>query len=130
MDLTDAAARSSLPPHLVAQVGEYVARLGPFDPVFVHGDITANHVYVEDDRLVGVIDWGDALVTDRHVELIQAYRDLFQCDKALLRVFLEVSDWPVGKDFPHRALGFGLHRQAIGLAQHPSIDVFMPIAAR
>lgn len=130
VDVVEAARRSSLPPHLVAQVGDFVARLDPFGPVFIHGDLTANHVYVEGGRFVGIIDWGDALVTDRHLELIQVYRDLLGCDTALFRAFLEASDWPVGKDFPRRALGFALHRQAVGLAQHPSIDVFMPIAAR
>jgi hypothetical protein len=45
---------------------------------------------------------------------------MFGCDKALLRVFLEACDWPVGKDSP---------RQAQGLAQHHTMDVFEPIAA-
>jgi hypothetical protein len=53
---------------------------------------------------------------------------MFGCDKALLRAFLEASDWPVGKDFPRQALGLALHRQAVGLAQHHTMDVFEPIA--
>jgi hypothetical protein len=130
VSVTEAATRSSLPPHLAAQAEAYVARLGPFDRVVVHCDITQNHVYVEDGRFVGIIDWGDALVTDRHVELIQIYRDTLCCDKALFQVFLEASGWPVGHDFPYRALAFALHRQAVGLAQHNTIDVFMPIAAK
>lgn len=128
LDLAAAAARSSLPPHLIAQVDDYLARLGPFDRVFVHGDLVANHAYVADGRLVGIIDWGDALVTDRHYEIIQIYRDMFRCDKALLRVFLEASDWPAGADFPRQALGLALYRQAVGLAQHHTMDVFQPIA--
>ena len=130
LDVAAAAEQSSLPPHLVAQIDAYLARLGPFDPVFVHGDLVAMHVFVENGRLTGIIDWGDALVADRHYELIQVYRDLFDCDKALFRVFLEACDWPVGKDFPHRALGLGLYRQAVGLARHHTMDVFEPIAAR
>lgn len=129
-NVTAAAERSSLPAHLVAQVDDYIARLGPFDNVFVNGDIVANHVYVENGHLVGIIDWGDAMVTDRHLEIIQIYRDMFNCDKELLRVFLEASDWPVDRNFPRRALGFALHRQAVGLAQHTNIDVFEPIAAQ
>ena len=50
---------------------------------------------------VGIIDWGDATVADRHYEIIQVYRDLFHCDKALLRVFLEAADWPMSDDFPY-----------------------------
>jgi hygromycin-B 7''-O-kinase len=64
------------------------------------------------------------------LEIIQIYRDMFECDKALLRVFLDASGWPVGNDFPHRALGLGLYRQAVGLTLHHTMDVFEPIAAR
>ncbi len=129
LNVAAAAEQSSLPPHLIAQIDDYLARLGPFDRVFVHGDLTENHVYVENGRFAGIIDWGDAMVTDRHYELIQLCRDMFRCDKALLRVFLAASDWPVGKDFPRQALGLALHRQAVGLAQHHTMDVFEPIAA-
>jgi aminoglycoside phosphotransferase (APT) family kinase protein len=124
-----AAGRSSLPPHLIAQIDDYLAALDPFDRVFVHGDLCANHVFVENGRLAGIIDWGDAMVTDRHYELIQLYRDMFACDKALFRAFLEASDLPVTKSFPRRALGLALYRQAAGLVQHHTMDVFEPIAA-
>jgi hygromycin-B 7''-O-kinase len=124
-----AAAQSSLPPHLIAQIDAFLARLAPFERVFVHSDLCANHVFVEHGRLAGIIDWGDAMVTDRHYELIQVHRDMFGCDKAQLRAFLEASDWPVGKHFARQALGLALHRQAVGLAQHHTMDVFEPIAA-
>ena len=130
LDVAAAAKRSSLPPHLVVQAEAYVAGLGLCDRVFVHGDLVANHAYVENGRLVGIIDWGDATVTDRHFELIQVYRDLFRCEKALFRVFLDASEWPIGEDFPRQAMGWALYRQAVGLTQHHTIDVFMPIAAR
>lgn len=129
LDVAAAAARSSLPPHLSAQIDDYLTRLRPFDRVFVHGDLAAMHVFVEGGRLTGIIDWGDAVVTDRHYELIQVYRDMFRLDKALLRVFLEASDWPLGEDFPRQALGLSLYRQAVGLVQHHTMDVFEPIAA-
>lgn len=129
-NVTAATEQSSLPPHLVAQVEDYLARLRPFDPVFVHADLVGNHVFVENGRLTGIIDWGDAMVTDRHCEIIQPFRDMFDCDKSLLRAYLEASDWPISQDFPRQALGLALHRQAVGLAQHPTMDVFEPIAAR
>lgn len=129
MNVAAAAQQSSLPPHLIAQIDDYLARLEPFDRVFVHGDLVAMHAFVENGRLTGIIDWGDAMVTDRHYELIQLYRDMFRCDKALLRVFLDACDWPVGKDFPRQALGLALYRQARGLAQHHTMDVFEPVAA-
>ena len=129
LNVAAAAEQSSLPPHLIAQIDGYLARLGSCDRVFVHGDLVAAHVFVEDGRLTGIIDWRDALVTDRHYEIIQLYRDTFGCDKALLRMFLDACDWPVGKDFPRKAMGLALHRQAVGLAQHHTMDVFEPIAA-
>jgi hygromycin-B 7''-O-kinase len=129
LNVAAAAEQSSLPPHLIAQIDGYLARLGSFDRVFVHGDLVAAHVFVEDGRLTGIIDWGDAMVTDRHYEIIQLYRHTFGCDKALLRMFLDACDWPVGKDFPRKAMGLALHRQAVGLAQHHTMDVFEPIAA-
>ena len=69
-------------------------------------------------------------MTDRHYEIIQIYRDLFHCDKALLQVFLEVADWPLAEDFAYRAMSLALIRQAVGLTQHHTIDVFMPVAER
>ena len=129
VNVAAAAAQSSLPPHLIVQIDDYLARLGTFGCIFVHGDLVASHVFVDNGRLSGIIDWGDAMVTDPHYELIQLYRDMFGCDKALFSAFLAASDWPVGKDFPHRTLGLALHRQAVGLAQHHTMDVFEPIAA-
>ncbi len=130
LDMATALRASSLPPHLIEQADTFLEALPPFDRVFVHGDLTANHVYVENGRLAGLIDWGDALVTDRHNELIQIYRDLFGCDRALFDAFLEASGWPIGPEFPRLALGHALHRQTVGFAQHHSMDVFEPIAAR
>ncbi|HEY3178634.1 MAG TPA: aminoglycoside phosphotransferase family protein [Casimicrobiaceae bacterium] len=129
LNVAAAAEQSSLPPHLIVQIDDYLAQLESFECVFVHGDLVANHVFVDNGRLSGIIDWGDAMATDRHYELIQLYRDLFACDKALFRAFLGASDWPIGKDFPRQALAFALHRQTIGLAQHHTMDVFEPIAA-
>jgi len=111
-------------------VDDSLAEIEPVDCVFVHGELISSHVFVENGHLSGIIDWGDAMVTDRHYEIIQLYRDLFNCDKGLLRVFLDASGWPVSKNFPRQTLGLALHRQAIGLTQHHSMDVFEPIAAQ
>jgi len=130
LDVRSAAERSSLPPHLVEQVEDFVERLPPFDRVFCHGDLVAQHVFVEDGRVTGIIDWADAIVTDRHYELAQVFRDTFDCDEELFRVFLDASGWPIEPDFPVRTLGHALRRQAMMLAQHVSGDVFEPIAAK
>ena len=87
------------------------------------------YVFVENGRLAGMIDWGDAMVTDRHYEFAKLHLDLFNCDKALLRAFLKASDWPAGADFPQKAMALALYRQAHGLAQHHTMDVFYTLPA-
>ncbi len=124
-----AARRSSLPPCLIPQIADFLLRAGPFDAVLVHGDLMFRHVFVEHGRLAGIIDWGDAIATDRHYELAKLHLDLFDGDKALLRAFLEASGWPVSEDFPQKAMALALCRQAQGLAQHPTIDVFYTLPA-
>lgn len=129
-DLAEALRRSSLPSHLAAQAEAFVAGAPPTPPVFVHQDIVGNHVMVENGRLAGLIDWGDAIAGDPYLELIQPHRDMFGCDKGLLRAFLEGAGWTPPEDFARRALAAGLRRQAIGLGQHHSMDVFEPVAQR
>lgn len=130
LDVVAAAERSSLPPHLIAQVDDYLARLGPFDPVFVNGDMMYRHVFVVDGHLTGIIDWGDAIVTDRHYELAKLHLDTFDGDKGLLRAFLAASDWPIARDFAQKGLAHALYRQAFGLVQHHSMDVFYKLPDR
>ena len=51
-----------------------------------HGDLKANHIFVDGDRLVGVIDWGDAVVADPFWELARyAHRGDAQSLLLLLR---------------------------------------------
>jgi aminoglycoside phosphotransferase len=47
------------------------AALRPWTPVFTHGDLQVDHVFVDGDEITGVIDWsdagqGDALFEPRH----------------------------------------------------------------
>ncbi|WP_052852216.1 phosphotransferase family protein [Streptomyces avicenniae] len=54
-------ANGVLPADLVTrnrQVAE--AALRPWTPVFTHGDLQITHVFVEDDQVIGVIDWSEA----------------------------------------------------------------------
>jgi aminoglycoside phosphotransferase len=126
LDIAEGVGRSSLPEHLRHQAPGYVQRLGPMDPVVVHSDLCAMHVFVEHGRMSGIIDWGETAVADRHHELIQVYRDLCACDPERFRAFLDAADWPVADDFAQRTLGHALVRQSRGRR----IDVFLPVAAR
>ncbi|MEM7768205.1 MAG: aminoglycoside phosphotransferase family protein, partial [Pseudomonadota bacterium] len=120
------AAMSSVPGRLAAQAADFVAEIAtlPPDPVFVHGDLMALHVFVDGDTLTGIIDWGDALVADRPYELAKLHLDLFEADKALLRRFLGAYGWPKDAAFAQRCLAQAFLRQAHCVAQHGRCDVF------
>ncbi len=54
-------ANDVLPRELITrnrQVAE--AALGPWTPVFMHGDLQIAHVFVEGDEITGVVDWSEA----------------------------------------------------------------------
>jgi aminoglycoside phosphotransferase (APT) family kinase protein len=44
--------------------------------VLIHGDLGAEHVLVDGDRITGVIDWGDAAIGDPAVDHGRLMRDL------------------------------------------------------
>jgi hygromycin-B 7''-O-kinase len=130
LNIKAAAQQSVLPVHLTEQVDDFVKQLTPFDKVFVNGDIVAMHVFINNGRLSGIIDWGDAVITDRHYELGKLCLDIFPGDKKLLQVFLKASNWPIKNNFPAQALGMALYRQAVGLTQHHTFDVFYQLPDR
>ncbi len=43
--------------------------LRPWTPVFVHGDLQVDHVFVDDDKVTGVIDWSEASQGDALFDL-------------------------------------------------------------
>jgi aminoglycoside phosphotransferase (APT) family kinase protein len=43
--------------------------LRPWTPVFVHGDLQVDHVFVSDDKVTGVVDWSEASQGDAHFDL-------------------------------------------------------------
>lgn len=103
-------AWGSLPSHLVGQIDDYVVAPSPVRRL-VHADLTVDHIFVDRVRLVGIIDWGDAMVTDPYYDLGALYLDAFGCDPSLLRAFLDGYGWTVGADFTRRAMSATLmHR--------------------
>lgn len=133
-NVREAALRSSLPLHLAEQASDFVARMGihnrPEDRVFRHGGLSPRHILVENGHLSGLLDWGGAMVDDRHSELPRLLLDTFLGDKILLRLFLEAARWPVGRDFPRRALAHTLARQADARSRHGFSDLFLVPARR
>jgi aminoglycoside phosphotransferase len=45
------------------------AALRPWTPVFVHGDLQVAHVFVDGDRIIGVVDWSEAARGDALYDL-------------------------------------------------------------
>ena len=123
LNYRQAAQQSCLPAHLCDQVPAFLSKLEDFDECFVNGDMVKPHIFIQDQNLSGLIDWGDACVTDRHYELGKLC-NTFDWDKRLLKTCLEAAHWPFTKHFAKQALGLSLIRQAVGLTQHHTFDVF------
>ncbi|MFM2076545.1 MAG: hypothetical protein RJA49_435, partial [Actinomycetota bacterium] len=43
--------------------------LRPWTPVFIHGDLQVDHVFVADDEITGIIDWSEAAAGDALFDL-------------------------------------------------------------
>ncbi|QLQ36495.1 aminoglycoside phosphotransferase family protein [Micromonospora robiginosa] len=43
--------------------------LRPWTPVFIHGDLQVDHVFVADDQVTGILDWSEASRGDAHFDL-------------------------------------------------------------
>lgn len=95
--------RFGLPGHLVEQVPDYLADAPP-PSTLIHADITADHVFVDEGRLLGVIDWGDSIVADAYYELVAVYLDALGGRPGLLRSFLDGYGWTAADGFCRRAL--------------------------
>jgi hygromycin-B 7''-O-kinase len=100
----------TLPAHLIDQVEAYLL-VPPSDRRLIHADLHADHLFVAGTRLVGIIDWGDALVADPYYELPALHLHAFDADKGLLAAFLAGYDWPRDLDFARRAMSMTLLRE-------------------
>ena len=63
-------ANNVLPPNVVARnrhLAETVLR--PWTPVFIHGDLHIEHVFVDGDEVTGIIDWSEARQGDALYDL-------------------------------------------------------------
>jgi aminoglycoside phosphotransferase (APT) family kinase protein len=98
---------SVLPPHLVDQIAGYLAPPSP-ERRLIHADLHDHHIFVQGARLVGIIDWGDALLADPYYELPALHLHTFRGDRGLLATFLDGYGWGPGTDFAHRAMTMAL----------------------
>jgi hygromycin-B 7''-O-kinase len=92
-----------LPERLIEQIDGYLLPPRP-DRRLVHADLHDHHVLVDSARLLGIIDWGDAIVADPYYELPALYLNTFGGDKRLLQAFLDGYGWTPDRDFARRAM--------------------------
>ena len=97
----------TLPVHLVEQIDRFLAEPSPVRRL-IHADLHEHHLFIEGGRLVGVIDWGDAMVADPYYELPALHLHTFGGSKHLLGAFLEGYGWEIGVDFARRAMSMAL----------------------
>jgi aminoglycoside phosphotransferase (APT) family kinase protein len=63
-------ANEVLPVEVVARNRELAGTvLRPWTPVFIHGDLQITHVFVELDRVTGILDWSEAAQGDALYDL-------------------------------------------------------------
>lgn len=98
----------SLPDHLIDQIPTYLDSYRGGRRCLVHGDLTEDHLFVTGDTLLGIIDWGDAMVTDPFYELGALHLGAFAGDRRLLGRFLTGYGWRLEEGFADHALQVAL----------------------
>jgi hygromycin-B 7''-O-kinase len=111
---------NALPAWVVESLPGYV--LSPHDlmrgqpaPHLIHSDLTRDHILgivtSKGWQPNGIIDFGDAMAGDLYYELVVLHLDLFDCDKRLLKEFLDDYGFIPPADFPRRMMSMTLlHR--------------------
>jgi hygromycin-B 7''-O-kinase len=100
----------SLPAHLIDQIDQFLVEPST-DRRLIHADLHGGHLFVDRACLVGIVDWGDALVADRYYELPALHLRAFRGSKHLLKAFLGGCGWEIGADFARRAMTMTLVRE-------------------
>lgn len=111
-----------IPSHLLQQLESFLLPLDVLvnieqAPHLIHADLTRDHLLgrIKDGNWVtlGIIDFGDAIVGNLFYELVALHLDLFQCDKCLLKIFLDQYgvDKDLQEDFAIRAMNVTLLHQ-------------------
>jgi hypothetical protein len=98
----------SLPTFLIDQIPDYLRTYEAGPRCLVHGDLTEDHLFIREGELLGIIDWGDAMVTDPFYELGALHLGAFAGDRRLLGQFLRGYGWRVDQGFADHALQVAL----------------------
>jgi hypothetical protein len=104
-------AWGSLPSHLVEQIDAYVVAPSPVR-CLAHADLTVDQIFVAWDRLVGIIDWGDGMVTDPYTNSVRSISTRSAATRPCFgRFWMAMAGWTVGEDFARRAMSAALMHQ-------------------
>ena len=111
----DHRAWASLPPHMVEEVRDYVWEAHHLidpdrePPVLIHGDLHGGNLFVTGEpgflTPVGIVDFNDIYLGDRHYDLVAVHLRALQADKRLLRRALDAYGWGrLEPEWPRRML--------------------------
>jgi hypothetical protein len=111
--------RTCWPVHLAGQVEAYLSANGDFfqggHDNFIHSDLTQDHFLGRFQsgywETLAVIDFGDAMLGNIYYELAALHLDLFDCDRRLLRAFLQAYGLPPDRYFVHKVMVTSLLHQ-------------------
>jgi aminoglycoside phosphotransferase len=97
----------TLPAQLIDRIDAYLLAPRP-ERRLLHADLHDHHLFVDGGRLVGIVDWGDAVVADPYYELPALHLGTFGADGRLLAAFLDGYGWRLDPDFVRRAMSMTL----------------------
>jgi Ser/Thr protein kinase RdoA (MazF antagonist) len=111
--------RTQWPGHLAAQVESYLSANAAFLQAgaqgFIHADLTQDHFLGRMRsghwEMLAVIDFGDAMAGNLYYELAALHLDLFDCDRRLLKAFLQAYGLSPDPDFVRKAMVTSLLHQ-------------------
>ncbi len=88
-------------------------RITKYKKVLCHNDLSCNHIVIKNNRVVGIIDFGDVAITDRDKDFVY---------------LLENSGEEIGRDFGLRILDYYNHpNKEIALLKADLNDEYYPI---
>ncbi len=74
------------------QIRKIIDEYNPSEFVYVHGDITADNIIIDNDERLFIIDFADSTIAPREYEFPTIIFDLFNFDLKLIREFMKGVD--------------------------------------
>ena len=88
-------------------------RITQYEVALCHNDLSCNHIVMSNNKVVGIIDFGDVAITDRDKDFVY---------------LLENSDEEIGREFGLKVLGYYKHpNKEIAILKADLNDEYYPI---